>query len=87
MLVGTSISKVHPGILARITSKRRSPWLCPAPSVGAGLFRLLPLSVVLSLTYILYCLHELPAFSLFWEHIPAYSLPSRTARYSRAGVT
>src|SRR5262249_37815326 len=23
-----------------ITSKRRSPWLCPAPSWGAGLFRL-----------------------------------------------
>src|SRR5947209_2267517 len=22
----------------RITSKRRSPWLCPAPSGGAGLF-------------------------------------------------
>jgi hypothetical protein len=24
--------------LARFTSKRRSPWLCPAPSVGVGPF-------------------------------------------------
>src|SRR3954454_6949965 len=26
------------GLETRITSKRRSPWLCPAPSGGAGLF-------------------------------------------------
>src|SRR5271157_856387 len=25
-------------LLNKVTSKRRSPWLCPAPSVGAGLF-------------------------------------------------
>lgn len=27
---------------SQITSKRRSPWLCPAPSGGAGLFLLTP---------------------------------------------
>jgi hypothetical protein len=32
------IRNLKVGLVLRITSKRRSPWLCPAPSGGAGLF-------------------------------------------------
>jgi hypothetical protein len=40
-LVTTFTSRNLRHTLARFTSKRRSPWLCPAPSVGAGSFFIL----------------------------------------------
>ena len=37
-LEGWALPESDSSLLYKVTSKRRSPWLCPAPSVGAGLF-------------------------------------------------
>jgi hypothetical protein len=33
----------------KTTSKRRSPWLCPAPSVGAGIFYFLTCQILMTM--------------------------------------
>ena len=56
------------------TSKRRSPWLCPAPSGGAGLFYRKHLNPSYSTIYRFHASHENAHFSTVFHRIPAHSL-------------
>jgi hypothetical protein len=64
---------------AGITSKRRSPWLCPAPSGGAGLFLFSDVNFSLDFSCDFYQSHEMPRFSTSFDRIPARSLHDNKA--------